>query len=219
MMQSNVKSWQRPKTVLVVDDHPIVRRGIRALVEMQTGHTVVGEADDGISAIELAEEIAPDIVVMDMSMPNLGGLDTIGELRRRLPSVEILIFTLHQSEELLTQAIDAGARGYVSKAESDHLLPALEALARHDSYFSPTLREAFEHRSDDEAWDRKPLTLRERQIVKLVAEGHSNKDISRLLNISIKTAETHRTSAMRKTGTNSVAALTLYAARNGLVDL
>ncbi len=219
MIQANYRSWRERKTVLVVDDHPVVRRGVRALIEMHTGHEVIGDVGDGFSAIALAEQTVPDIVVMDLSMPHLGGLDTISELRRRLPRVEILIFTLHQNDQLFAQAIDAGARGYVCKAESDHLVPALEAVARRDNYYSPIVREALEHQSEDEAWDRKPLTLRERQIVKLVAEGHSNKDISRLLNISVKTAETHRASAMRKTGTNSVAALTLYAARNGLVDL
>lgn len=218
-MQANYRGWNDRKTVLVVDDHPIVRRGVRSLIEMHTGHEVVGEADNGATAVELAMETAPDIVVMDLSMPHLGGLDTIGELRRRLPRVEILIFTLHQNDQLFAQAIDAGARGYVCKAESDHLIPALEAVARRDAYYSPIVHEALEHQTDEEAWERRPLTLRERQIVKLVAEGHSNKDIARMLDISVKTTETHRSSAMRKTGTNSVAGLTLYAARNGLVDL
>ena len=218
-MQANVRNWNDRKTILVVDDHPIIRRGVRSLIEMHTGHEVVGEADNGMAAVDLANDMAPDIVVMDLSMPHLGGLDTIGELRRRLPRVEILIFTLHQNDQLFAQAIDAGARGYVCKAESDHLIPALEAVARRDSYYSPIVREALEHQTNEEAWERRPLTLRERQIVKLVAEGHSNKDIARMLNISVKTTETHRSSAMRKTGTNSVAGLTLYAARNGLVDL
>jgi DNA-binding NarL/FixJ family response regulator len=217
MMQANIRTWNRHKSVLVVDDHPIVRRGVRALIEMHEELEVVGDAEDGLRAIELAEETCPDIVVIDLSMPQLGGLETISELRRRLPRVEILIFTLHQSDHVFAQAIGAGARGYVCKAESDHLIPALEAVARCDSYYSPIVREAYE--ADDEAWDRRPLTLRERQIVKLVAEGHSNKGIARLLKISVKTTETHRSSAMRKTGTNSVAGLTLYAARNGLVDL
>lgn len=219
MMQAKTRGWNDRKTVLVVDDHPVVRRGVRSLIEMHTGHEVVGDADNGVRAIELAGQTAPDIIVMDLSMPHLGGLETISELRRRHPRVEILIFTLHQNDQLFAQAVDAGARGYVCKAESDHLIPALEAVARRDSYYSPIVREALEHQSEEEAWDRRPLTSRERQIVKLVAEGHSNKDIARMLKISVKTTETHRASAMRKTGTNSVAALTLYAARNGLVDL
>jgi DNA-binding NarL/FixJ family response regulator len=219
MMHASSRTWHRAKSVLIVDDHPVVRRGIRALVEGATDLEVVGEADNGFDALDLAAATGPDIVVMDLSMPQLGGIETLTEMRRRQPDIEVLIFSLHQSEQFLRQATEAGARGYVSKAESDHLLPALEAVARREAYFSPTLGDAFAGESDDEAWDRRPLTLRERQVVKFVAEGFSNKEIARKLNISVKTAETHRSSAMRKTGTNSATGLTLYAARNGLVEL
>jgi len=219
MLQTNTGSRRGPKTVLVVDDHPIVRRGVRALVEAQTAFEIVAEADTGDGVIELAEQTSPDIVVMDLPMPRFQGIDLIGELRRRLPGVEVLIFTLHQGEQLFARAIEAGARAYVCKAESDHLIPALEAVARHEGYFSPILREALKRQSSEEVWDWRPLTDRERQVVKLAAEGHSNKNIAGLLRISVKTTETHRAAAMRKTGTNSIAALTLYAARNGMVEL
>jgi DNA-binding NarL/FixJ family response regulator len=218
-MHASSRTWHRAKSVLIVDDHPVVRRGIRALVEGSTDLEVVGEADNGFDALDLAAATEPDIVVMDLSMPQLGGIETLAEMRRRQPEIEVLIFSLHQSEQFLRQATEAGARGYVSKAESEHLLPAIEAVARREPYYSPTLSETFAGETDDEAWDRRPLTLRERQVVKFVAEGFSNKEIARKLGISVKTAETHRSSAMRKTGTNSATGLTLYAARNGLVEL
>ena len=211
--------WHGTRTVVVVDDHPVVRKGVRTIVESLEQFEVVGEAGDGAEAVELAESTHPDIVVMDLAMPGVGGIEAIGELRRRLPSAEILVFTLHRSDQLYLQAMDAGARAYVCKGESEHLGPALEAVSRHRPYFSPAVSEVMAPQSGEELWDRRPLTNRERQIVRLVAQGHSNKEIARLLKISVKTTETHRASAMRKTGTNSVASLTLYAARNGLVDL
>lgn len=219
MMHTSTRTWCTTKKLLMVDDHPVVRRGIRALVESSADFEVVGEADNGFDAIELAEQIAPDIVVMDLSMPMLGGIDTATELRRRFPELAILIFALHQGERYVADAIAAGALGYVCKSESDHLVPALQAVARGEAYFSPAVSEILARQSGDEAWDRRPLTLRERQIVKFVAEGQSNKSIARLLNISVKTCETHRSAAMRKTGTNSATGLTLYAARNGLVEV
>ena len=219
MMHSNSRAWSTTKAVLIVDDHPVVRRGVRTLVESTPEFEVVGEAGNGFDAIKLVEQAAPDVVVMDLSMPLLGGTDTAAELRRRFPGLEVVIFTLHQGEQQLADATAAGARGYVCKSESDHLIPALHAVARGETYVSPAVSETLAQQSGDEAWDRRPLTMRERQVVKCVAEGQSNKGIARLLKISVKTAETHRSSAMRKTGTNSATGLTLYAARNGLVEL
>jgi DNA-binding NarL/FixJ family response regulator len=206
------------KTVLVVDAHPIVRRGVRAFVELLDGFASGGDAASGEDALEQAELAAPDIVVMDLSMPCFTGIETIRAFRRRHPRVAIIIFTLHQSEQLLLRALGAGALAYVCKAESEHLVPALEAVSRGERYLSPGVGEIL-LQSADEMWDRRPLTLREQQVVRLAAEGHPNKDIARLLTISVKTTETHRSAAMRKTGTNSLAALTLYAARNGLVEV
>ena len=219
MMHSNSRASSATKTVLIVDDHPVVRRGVRTLIESTSEFDVVGEADNGFEAIALVEQVGPDIVLMDLSMPVLGGIDTAAELRRRFPGLEVVIFTLHQGEQQLADATAAGARGYVCKSESDHLVPALQAVARGEAYFSPAVSETQTQQSGDEAWDRRPLTLRERQVVKFVAEGQSNKGIARLLKISVKTCETHRSAAMRKTGTNSASGLTLYAARNGLVEV
>jgi DNA-binding NarL/FixJ family response regulator len=219
MLQSNSMSGHGTRTVLVVDDHPVVRKGVRTIIESLDRFEVVGEACDGREAVEQVDAIHPDIVVMDLAMPQFGGLDAIVSLRRRHAGVEILVFTLHRSDYRCVEAMDAGARAYVCKSESDHLGPALEAVARHQAYFSPTVNDALSQETLEETWDRRPLTDRERQIVRLVAHGHSNKEIARKLTISVKTTETHRASAMRKTGTNSAAALTIYAARNGIIDL
>lgn len=218
MIHATSRSWQQSRTVLIVDDHPVIRCGVRALIESASDHTVIGEAGDGFEAIELAETLAPDVVIIDLSMPELSGIDAIAELHRMLPGLAILVFTLHRSDVLLDEARAAGAQGYVCKSESEHLLPGLEAVLRRESYVSPGVSETRPY-SSDEVWDRQALTARERQVVKLVAEGHSNKDIARLLEISVKTTETHRTSAMRKARTKTIAELTLYAARNRLVEL
>jgi DNA-binding NarL/FixJ family response regulator len=219
MLHASARTQDTCKAVLVVDDHPIVRRGVRAIVGEMAGFRVVGESDNGFDAIGLAQSLNPDIIVMNLSMPGLGGVEAVAELRRRLPGAEVLIFSRHQGDQMAADAIAAGARGYVCKAESEHLAPALNALARNRRYVSPGVAEALSCQTQDQAWDRRPLTTRERQVVKFVAEGHSNKAISRLLQISVKTTETHRAAAMRKTGTNSIAGLTLYAARNQLVAL
>jgi DNA-binding NarL/FixJ family response regulator len=219
MLHTSSISGHAARTVLVVDDHPVVRKGVRTIIESMDKFEVVGEAADGREAVDQVDAIHPDIVVLDLAMPQFDGLDAIAHLTRHHAGVEILVFTLHRSDHRCLEAMDAGARAYVCKSESDHLVPALEAVARHQAYFSPTVNEALSQETLEEAWDRRPLTDRERQIVRLVAQGQSNKAIARLLKISVKTTETHRASAMRKTGTNSAAALTIYAARNGIVDL
>ena len=205
--------------VFIVDDHPIVRSGVRGIIDATEQFEVVAVAGDGMEAIERIGEVNADIVVMDLSMPNIGGIEAIKELKRRRPDVEIMVFTLHQSVHRCREAVRAGARAYVCKSETDHLLPALEATARHEAYFSPFVREDLDQQVGDELWTRQQLTHREQEIVKMVANGNSNKLIARRLGISTKTVETHRGSAMRKCGTGTAAALTLYAARNGIVDL
>ena len=207
---------------MLVDDHTVVRRGVRALIERVPGWEVCAEASDGNQAIKLAEETKPDFLVMDLSMPGLSGLDATVEIRKILPQIEVLILTMHESDRLAGQALRAGARGYLLKGESeDKLMEALEALSRHQPYFSPsvseTLLQGYLH--SEPTHDLKQLTPRERQIVKLVAEGKSNKVIAAVLNLSIKTVETHRSAAMHKVGAKSAADLTLYAARNDLVQL
>ena len=207
---------------MLVDDHTVVRRGLRSLIESVPGWEVCAEASEGHEAILVATEMQPDIVVMDLSMPKLGGIDATIQLRKILKGVEILILTMHESDRLVGQALRAGARGYLLKSESeDKLIEALEALARHQPYFSASVSETLlqGYLSAEAALDPKQLTPRERQIVKLVAEGKTNKHIALILSVSIKTVETHRSSAMHKVGAKSSADLTLYAARNDLVEL
>ena len=208
--------------VMFVDDHAVVRRGLKALVEGAPGWEVCGEASDGHEALKVAAECRPDIVVMDLSLPKLSGVDATIQLKKMLPDVEVLILTMHESDRLAGQVLRAGARGYLLKTESeDKLIEALEALVRHRSYFSPCVSETLlqGYLNSSPSLDLKQLTPRERQIVKLVAEGKTNKRIALILNVSIKTVETHRSAAMHKVGAKSSADLTLYAARNDLVQL
>lgn len=222
MIPSASRSPPDPRRVMLVDDHTVVRRGLRSLIESVPGWEVCAEASEGHEAILVATEMQPDIVVMDLSMPKLGGIDATIQLRKILKGVEILILTMHESDRLVGQALRAGARGYLLKSESeDKLIEALEALSRHQPYFSSSVSETLlqGYLSAETALDPKQLTPRERQIVKLVAEGKTNKHIALILGVSIKTVETHRSSAMHKVGAKSSADLTLYAARNDLVEL
>jgi DNA-binding NarL/FixJ family response regulator len=207
---------------MLVDDHEIVRKGLRSLVETRSDWTLCPDAADGLEALRIAKETRPDLVVLDISMPSVSGLDLIVQLKNMLPKTEILVLTMHESERIMAQALRAGARGYLLKTESgDKFLEALTALSRHQAYFSSvvseTLLKSYLNSGSAEEYD--PLTPRERQIVKLIAEGNSNKKIAMILNVSIKTVETHRASAMRKIGANSSANLALYAARNDLVQM
>jgi DNA-binding NarL/FixJ family response regulator len=207
---------------MLADDHAVVRRGLRTLIEGVPGWEVCAEAADGNETVKLAAETKPDVLIMDLSMPGLGGVDATIQIRKILPQIEVLILTMHESDRLAGQALRAGARGYLLKGESeDKLMEALDALSRHQPYFSPsvseTLLQGYLH--SEPTHDLKQLTPRERQIVKLVAEGKSNKVIAAVLNLSIKTVETHRSAAMHKVGAKSAADLTLYAARNDLVQL
>jgi DNA-binding NarL/FixJ family response regulator len=211
-----------PVRVMLVDDHTVVRRGLRALIESVPGWEVCAEASEGHEAVMIAVEVQPDIVVMDLSMPKLGGIDAAIQLRKALPGVEVLILTMHESGPLIAQALKAGARGYLLKSESeDRLMEALAALSDHHPYFSVSVSETLLQGflSLDSASDPNALTPRARQIVKLVAEGKTNKRIAIILRTSIKTVETHRASAMRKVGARSSADLTLYAVRNDLVEV
>ena len=222
MIVSRTSSRPSVKRVMLADDHAVVRRGLRTLIEGVPGWEVCAEASDGNEAVTLATETKPDVLIMDLSMPGLGGVDATIQIRKVLPQIEVLILTMHESDRLAGQALRAGARGYLLKGESeDKLMEALDTLSRHQPYFSPsvseTLLQGYLH--SEPTHDLKQLTPRERQIVKLVAEGKSNKVIASVLNLSIKTVETHRSAAMHKVGAKSAADLTLYAARNDLVQL
>jgi DNA-binding NarL/FixJ family response regulator len=206
--------------VLIGDGHDVVRIGVRAILEAQANCEVVAEAADGKEAILKAIETKPDIAVIDYSMPLINGIEATRQIRARLPKTEVLIFTMHDSELVIQELLQAGARGYVLKSDTKHdLIEAFKSLASHKPFFSPevsvTLLEAFLSRPIRSA---STLTDRERSVVKLIAEGHSNKVTAAILNISIKTVETHRATTMSKLNLATSASLVRYAIRNKLVE-
>jgi DNA-binding NarL/FixJ family response regulator len=210
--------------ILVVDDHAVVRRGVRALLETQEGWQVVGEATTGREAVELAERLHPDVVVMDMSLPELNGLDATRQIRKQSPHIEVLVLTMHHSEELARDVLQAGARGYVLKSDADQsLIAAVESLRHHKPFLTSAVTEfvldGYMRSADgqDHA-SKEALTPREREIVQLLAEGHSNKDTATALHVSVKTVEAHRANIMRKLRLRSVTDLVRYAIRNKMVQ-
>ena len=209
------------RRIMIVDDHDAVRRGVRTLVESRANYCVVGEASNGREAMELAKESQPDIVILDYSIPELNGLDLSHQLKRASPRIEILIYTMHDREELIAEILHAGVRGFVLKSDTEkHLLAALDALSIHRPYFSGAVSETLL----DKFLESNPqptassLTHREREIVQLIAEGRINKEIAQLLNISVKTVETHRASAMHKLKLRTTADLVRYAIRNRIIQ-
>jgi DNA-binding NarL/FixJ family response regulator len=212
--------------ILVVDDHAVVRRGVRALLEGHPGWEVCGEAGTGREAVEKAGRLKPDIVVLDLSLPELNGLEATRQILRESPRTEVLVLTMHHSEELAQQVLQAGARGYILKSDAgESLIAAVETLVRREPYLTPRLTELVLERYVRGPGGREGdsdggivLTPREREIVLLVAEGSSSKTIASALGISVKTVETHRTNVMRKLRLRSVSELVRYAIRNGLVE-
>ena len=209
-------------SILLADDHEVVRRGVRALLEANRGFVICGEACDGREAVDMAAQHHPDVVVLDISLPALNGVDATRQIRKVAPKSEILIFTMHDSEEIIREALGAGARGCLLKSEADQqIVSAVDALARHRSFLSSQVSELL---FDSIAGQREPkitqasLTPREREIVQLVAEGHSNKKIAKLAGISVKTVETHRAVSMRKLKVHSTAELVRYAVRSRLIQ-
>jgi DNA-binding NarL/FixJ family response regulator len=208
-------------TILVVDDHDVVRQGLRALLA-RPGWEVVGEAAEGISATEIAETTKPDVVIIDYSLPNMNGADVARKIKKILPDTEILIFTMHDTEDVVREALSAGAIGFLVKSDGGRqLTAAIDALSRHQPYFTAKVNETLLTtflRPGKQAHDVRVLSPRERQVVTLIADGKSCREAAEVLGISGKTAETHRASAMRKLGVTSSAALVRYAVRNKLVQ-
>jgi DNA-binding NarL/FixJ family response regulator len=205
--------------LLIADDHDVVRSGLRKILENRDGWSVVAEAADGKQAIAKSISEMPDVAILDYSLPLINGIEATRQIRMRAPTVEVLIFTMHDNETLLRDLLRAGARGYLLKSDAErYLFAAVEALSAHKPFFtdrvSKTLLDTFlRTTSKDDV-----LTHRERSIVQLVAEGHSNEAIAGVLNISVKTVETHRATIMRKLSLTSSAALVRYAIRNRLVE-
>jgi DNA-binding NarL/FixJ family response regulator len=200
---------------MIVDDHDLVRQGVRALISHIPDWTICAEAREGTDALKLAAETRPDIVIVDIALPGVSGLDVIVQLKNLLPEVKVLVLSLHDSERIVSQALRAGARGYVVKSDPAlYVVEAITFLSRGRGIFSPAVSDSLPHPERAEQ-----ITSRERQIAKLVAEGNSNKPIANMLNIGVKTVETHRAALMRKIGARSSADITLYAARNELVQI
>jgi DNA-binding NarL/FixJ family response regulator len=206
--------------ILLADDHEMVRHGLRALIEDQPGWQVCGEANTGRGAVAKARELKPDIVVMDFTMPELNGMEATRQIRAGLPRTQVLILTMHESEELVREMLNAGARGYVLKSDAGHaLVDALKALAEQKPYFTSKISAlVLQGYLNPNTRESSTLTPREREIVQLVAEGRSTKEVADKLGISPKTAETHRTNIMRKLNIHSVSDLVRYAIRNKLVE-
>jgi DNA-binding NarL/FixJ family response regulator len=206
--------------ILLADDHVMVRRGLRAVLEEQRDFVICAEAAEGREAVELALAHKPNVVVLDISLPVLNGIEVARQIRKGSPETEVLVFTMHDNDELIAEVLRAGARGYLLKSEAgDQIVNAVAALNRHTPYFSGRVSAALLERFNAGAPAHvNGLTAREREIVQLIAEGNSNKRIAILLDISVKTVETHRSTVMRKLNIRSMAELVRYAVRHKLVE-
>jgi DNA-binding NarL/FixJ family response regulator len=214
----------RATRVLIVDDHEVVRHGIRALLEAEEGFVVCGEAATGREAVEKARRLQPDVAIVDVSMPELNGFEATRRIRHEAPSCEVVVYTIHDTEQVMREALEAGARGYVLKADAArNLVMAVESLGAHKPFFpSPAAGLLLDDYLGEaaEVGEHAPsrLTPREREVLQLLAEGHTNKDVARRLEIAVKTVEAHRTNVMSKLGLHSVGDLVRYAIREKLVE-
>jgi DNA-binding NarL/FixJ family response regulator len=210
--------------VLLADDHGVVRKGLRFLIEHEDGMSVCGEAADGREAVRLARELEPNVVVMDIAMPQLNGIDATAQIVRALPSANVLVLSMHGDESYLLRVLEAGARGYLLKdtAEED-LLRAIRVVASGKPFFSPAIAQTLledyvrtlQQRGQQDSYSL--LTEREREVLQLLAEGRSNKEVASLLDLSVYTVETHRTRIMQKLNLHNTAELVLYAVRKKII--
>jgi len=208
-----------PIRIVLADDHVLVRQGLKSLLERE-GFQVVGEASDGQEALRQVESLKPDIAVMDISMPTLNGLNAAREVSRSSPKTKTILLTQHDEGQYISEALEAGVKGYVLKSQvANDLLLAIRQVSRGQVYLSPgvsnAVMEAYNSKSEK---SKNPLTLRERQVLQLIAEGKSTKDVASLLGISVKTAESHRTRLMHKLDIHETASLVRYAVRRGIVQ-
>jgi DNA-binding NarL/FixJ family response regulator len=212
-----------PLRILVADDHDVVRTGLRTLLESRKGWLVCAEATNGRDAVEKARECKPDVAVLDIGMPLLNGVEATRQIRKLSPATEILILTMHDSEMMIQSVLEAGARGYIVKDDAGrNLLAAVDAVRRRKPFLSSRVSDTAARvtPTDSSRMERtaRQLTPREREIVQLLAEGKSNKEIATFLNISVKTAETHRANIMLKLNFHSVTELVRYAVKNKIIQ-
>lgn len=213
-------------SIVIAEDHTILRAGLKALLETNPRFEVVGEADNGRDAIQRVAELKPDLIIMDLSMPGLSGIDAIKDIRDRYPEVKALVLTVHSEEEYVLSSLEAGANGYVLKdATQNELITAAERVLNGKTYLSPDITEKVvssylqvnkNSQEPTTRWDS--ITQRERQILKLIAEGHTNKSMADYLCISVKTVEKHRANLMKKLDLHNVSALTTYAMEKGIIS-
>jgi DNA-binding NarL/FixJ family response regulator len=213
-----------PTLILIADDHALVRAGIRAFLERIPNIEVVAEASDGPEAVELVAKLQPDIVLMDIAMPDLNGLEATSQIVKKWPRVRVIVLSMHASEEYVWQALRAGARGYLLKGASlAELELALSVVVRGEIYLSPPLSQQaimeYVQRTGKERAREEKLTARQREILSLIAEGTSTKKVALQLNISVKTVESHRTQIMERLNIHDVAGLVRYAIKTGLVKI
>lgn len=211
--------------ILIADDHDVVRSGLRSLLETRPQWVVCGEAANGRQAVEMCLVLKPDVVIMDITMPNLTGLEATRQIMKALPKTQIVILTMHESPELVREVLDAGARGFVLKTDKGReVMHAVQAMQDQRTFFTSKVTDVVLHgaseaeRKSSSPADRgQGLTPREKQVVHLLAEGKSNKEVASELDITVKTAEAHRMNIMRKLNAHSVVALVRYAMRNNML--
>jgi len=211
--------------VLVADDHEAVLEGVRALLEREAGLEVCGVASNGRDAVTYATKMKPDVVVLDMTMPDLDGISAIRQIKRALPETEVVVYSAHSSEEAIEEAFDAGAKSYIGKAgTSRDLIDAIRSVAEHKPFLTPEISQILFGKflgadgPKKAGTSEQKLTPREREVVRLLAQSSSNKEIAAALGISVRTAETHRATLMRKLGIKSLAGLVRYAIRNNIIE-
>ena len=216
----------KPLRILIADDHQLFRDGVRALLQSHAGWEICGEASTGREAVAKTLELRPDVIIFDISMPDLNGADAARRIRMASKNAEILILSVHYSDQLIREIIDAGAHGYVLKTDSDRdLLLAVESLARHKPFFTSKAKRVIQNEFIREGKFtnistvlHNPLSSREREIVQLLAEGKNSREVSLSLGISVKTVETHRANIMRKLEIHNVSELVRYAVRNQIIE-
>jgi DNA-binding NarL/FixJ family response regulator len=212
--------------LLVADDHEIVRKGLRSILEQQPGWQVAGEAKDGRETVAKAKELKPDVIVVDISMPSLNGLEATRQMLKEDAKTKVLILTMHDTDPLIREVLDAGARGYVLKSDASRdLVTAVEAVRRNKTFFTARVAQMVLEGYLDKKTRTTPgedpqtrLTPRQREIVQLLAEGKSSKEVAVVLGLSVKTAETHRANIMRRLECHSVSELVRYAVRNDIIQ-
>ena len=214
-----------PYEIVIAEDHTILRQGLRALLSFDPDFEVVGEAEDGRAAVRSVETLSPDLLLIDLSMPRMTGMEAITEIKKRSPATKIVVLTVHKGEEYILSALKAGADGYVLKdAGHDELMTAVKNVLAGKRYLSPDISEKviggyLEGKRALKATPWDTLTQREREVLKLIAEGYTNKKVAEYLFISLKTVEKHRSNLMRKLDLHNTAALTAFAMEKGIIDI